>query len=119
MALIGLSVSQVMRYKYATLPNGEFVVPNTRIFVWDTAPYLAPFSKEDTYMLIFDKAQYKDALACLKSRPEFEIIYESVPAFNRNHPGQSANTVVMFELKELPDESVAQPLPQVPTKRKG
>jgi len=95
------------------------VVPHTRVYVWETAPYLAPFSKEDTYMLIFDKAQHKDALACLKSRPEFEIIYESVPAFNQNHPGKSANTVVMFELKESPDESVAQPLPKVPTKRKG
>lgn len=119
MALISFSVLQLMRRKYATLPNGEYVVPHTATYVWETASYLKPFVKEDTYMLIFDKTQYKDALACLKSRPEFEIIYESVPAFNRNHPGQSANTVVMFELKELPDESVAQPLPKVPSKREG
>lgn len=109
MALVALSVSTVMSLSYKKNRNGSYVEPFVAQYKWTVQ---RPFSltEEHTYVLIFDKNQYVKGIECLKSQPDIEIIYESTPASNINHPGQSANTVVMFELKKT-NEGLDKPLP--------
>lgn len=109
MALVALLVSSVMARSYKKNHDGSYVEPFVVQYKW-AVHNCVPLTEEHTYVLIFDKNQYTGGIECLKSQPDIEIIYESTPASNINHPGQSANTVVMFELKKT-NEGLDKPLP--------
>lgn len=71
-----------------------------------------PLGLEHTYLIVFSKSQVEH-LKQFKALNYVNILYQSVPAFNDVHPNESANTLIIFEFKELPPESDILPVPEV------
>jgi hypothetical protein len=57
------------------------------------------YSKDDTYVVIFNKYQRQE-YECLFADDTFKIIFQSQPAVNTIHPIQPRNIVVIFELND-------------------
>jgi hypothetical protein len=88
-----------MSQSYKKDTNGHIVEP-MQLLLTLRNPFRIELDKQHTYLMVFNKIQYASGIEALKTIPNLRVIYESVPANNRMHGKESANTLVLFEMDQ-------------------
>jgi hypothetical protein len=89
MALVACTLSVFLGWRYPANWNRPGVLHKTEF----------KYSKEDTYIVIFNFNQQKE-YELLFSDDTLKIVFQSQPAVNTIHPSKPRNFVVVFELND-------------------